>query len=74
MNRSKLFSALVAASFLTTGAMAQGTKPTKPAPKPAVAAVTSDTTKKPKPMPAKPKHKGKKPKPMTPDTTKKKPN
>lgn len=71
MNRSRLFSALVAASFLTTGAMAQGTPPKTKTAKPAVSAMTtSDTTKK-KPTP---KHK-KASKPMKPDTTKtKKPN
>jgi hypothetical protein len=69
MNRSKLFSALVAASFLTTGAMAQGTPPKTKTVKPAVSAMTvTDTTKK-KPMPPKPKHK--KVKPAKPDTTKK---
>jgi len=70
MNRSRLFSALVAASFLTTGAMAQGAAPKPKTTKPAVSTMaTTDTTKK------KPTPKHKKVKPAKPDTTKtKKPN
>jgi hypothetical protein len=79
MNRSKLLSALIAASLLTTGAMAQapaGPKPTPPKPKvttPAVSATaTTDTTHK-KPVMTGKKKKGKKP--VKPDSTKtKKPN
>ncbi len=73
MNRSKLFSALAVASFLTTAVAAQGAKPAPKSVKPVAAMAVTDTTKK-KPMPM-PKHKGKKPKPVKPDTTKmKKPN
>jgi hypothetical protein len=69
MNRSKLFSALIAASFLTTAAMAEGPKPVKTVAPKAPVAVSDTTKKKPAPLP---KHK--KVKPAKPDTTKKKPN